>query len=277
MTPVKATALHRPEAVTLTTVGIPEDRRFYFVDELGHLVSGSRVGQLVQIHADYDPASERLILGFPDGTDAAGDTSELGPAVLTSFYGRPVHAHEVNGPWSAAVSSFVGKAVRLLRCDRDGDGSDVHHLTLVSQASMADLGARGRYDGELDRRRFRMSLELEGCEPYEEDTWEGAVVSIGEAAVRVLGQVPRCVVTQQDPDTGGRDWNTLTQIAKYRPRIAGDGGLPFGMYAEVERPGRVAIGDPADPDASATATIDLAGTAASTTPASESGAADKDF
>ena len=56
---------------------------------------------------------------------------------------------------------------------------------------------------------------------------------VGEATIEVGGQVPRCVFTTKHPETGDKDWDTLTQIAKYRPRIAGGGGLPFGMYARV--------------------------------------------
>ena len=57
----------------------------------------------------------------------------------------------------------------LLRCDREGDALDVFPLTVVSLASVRDLAVRGRYEGELDPRRFRINLELEGCEPYDED------------------------------------------------------------------------------------------------------------
>ena len=92
-------------------------------------------------------------------------------------------------------------------------------------------------------RRFRLNLELEGCEPYEEDTWEGRHVRVGDATIEVTGQVPRCVFTTKHPETGEKDWDTLTQIARYRPRIAGGGGLPFGMYARVVTPGTVRIGD----------------------------------
>jgi uncharacterized protein YcbX len=68
-------------------------------------------------------------------------------------------------------------------------------------------------------------------------------VQLGDAVIEVGGQVPRCVFTTKDPDTGERDWNTLTEIAKYRPRIAGDGGLPFGVYARVARPATIRTGD----------------------------------
>jgi uncharacterized protein YcbX len=124
---------------------------------------------------------------------------------------------------------------------------DVEPITLVSEASARDLADRGNHDGPLDPRRFRMSFELAGCEPFEEDTWAGLQVAIGGAIVAVAGPVPRCRVTNQDPLTGERDWNTLTQIARIRERIPGDGGLPFGVYARVVRPGLVRVGDAVDP------------------------------
>jgi len=111
-----------------------------------------------------------------------------------------------------------------------------------------ELGTRGGHEGPLDPRRFRMSFELAGCAPFEEDTWADREVTLGDVVVvRVAGQVPRCRVTNQDPLTGARDWNTLTQIARQRERIPGDGGLPFGVYARVITPGRVRVGDPVEP------------------------------
>ena len=59
----------------------------------------------------------------------------------------------------------------------------------------------------------------------------------------MLGQVPRCVATTRDPATGDKDFDTLKAIAAYRPLMTEPRGVPFGLYAEVERPGRVALGD----------------------------------
>jgi Uncharacterized Fe-S protein len=236
VTPVKGMALQHPSRVELSACGIPGNRRFFLVDGIGELFSGGDHGQLVQVRPEHDAASGRLDLAFPDGTLASGPTDRLGPACITNFYGRGVPGREVLGPFSEALSDFVGRPVRLPRCDRDGDGADVEPLTAVSDASVRDLGLRGGRD-DLDSRRFRINLELGGCEAYEEDTWDGQRVQVGGAVVRVGGQIPRCVVTTQSPDTGEKDWNTLTRIAKYRPRIHGDGGLPFGVYARVELPG----------------------------------------
>lgn len=244
VTPVKGTALHHPDAVRLDVEGIAGNRRFLLRDERGELFSGYDDGTLVQVVADVDPATEALRCRFPDGTVIAGRTDDLGPALVTDFGGRTVAGHEVLGPFSDAFSGYVGRRLTLIRTDRDGDGPDVHRLSLVSFASVGELGRRGRYDGELDARRFRMNLELEDAAPFEEDTWAGREVAAGEAVLRVLGQIPRCRVTNQDPATGEHEWSTLTKIASFRPLIRGpDRGIPFGMYAEVVTPGTVRLGD----------------------------------
>jgi uncharacterized protein YcbX len=247
VTPVKGMALHHPDEVLLSHTGIPESRRFYLVDSYGEMVSGSTFGALVRIRPNYDSEVERLSLALPDGVVVEGGTCDLGEPAITNFYGRPVAGHEVLGPFGEAISAYVGKALRLMRCDHDGDGVDMHPLTVVSSASVRDLASRGRHAEELDARRFRINIEFEGGEPYDEDGWDGGLVRVGDALLRITGQIPRCVVTTQDPETGDKDWNTLTQIAKYRPRIGGKGGLPFGMYAHVEGEGTARLGDEVAP------------------------------
>jgi uncharacterized protein YcbX len=231
VTPLKGTRLLHPASVELTPLGIPGNRRFHLVDERGELFSCGDFGPLMRVGAAYDPVTETLALDFADGTSVRAGPVDLGAP-----------APGVDGPAADALSAYVGRALRLVRADVEGDGPDEHRLTLVSLASVADLGARhGRPD--LAPGRFRMNLELDGCTPYEEDGWSGAAVRVGTAVIRVLGPVPRCVAITRDPETGLKDFDTLKAISAYRPLMANPRGVPFGMYAEVETPGRVALGD----------------------------------
>ena len=243
VTPVKSMALSHPTEVALGAVGIPEDRLFYLVDDEGRLLAGSRFGPLQTIRPNYDPDREHLTLTFPDGSVAEGDAAVFAEGLITDFYDRPVRAHVVPGPWTQALSGFVGTPVRLARCDQPGEGIDVYHLTVVSNASVAELAAQGGHEGDLDAARFRMTFELDGCAAHEEDTWAGRRVRMGKALLRIYGQVPRCVVTTQSPETGVKDFETLKTIVSYRPLMGDKKGIPFGMYAEVEHPGRVRVGD----------------------------------
>jgi len=251
VTPVKALRLSHPEAVELTTGGIPADRRFYLIDEDGGLFDATDHGPLLRVVPDYDAEAERLSLSFPDGSTAEGSVGELGADVTTDFFGRDVDGRIVEGPLATALSAYAGRPVRLVRVRRDGEGQDVHPLTIVSSESVRDLGDRDDQPG-LDARRFRINLEIEGVGPYEEDTWDGNLLRVGDATIEVRGQIPRCVVTTLAPETGEKDFPTLTRIARYRPRIGERGGLPFGMYARIEVPGRMRVGDPVELLSSAT-------------------------
>jgi hypothetical protein len=242
VTPLKGAALAHPEAVDLTAFGIPGNRRFFLVDARGRLFSGGAHGPLVRLRVAFDPAGASLMVTFPDGRMVGARADRLGDEHVTDFYGRPVPGRFVVGPLGEAISEFAGHPLRVVRTDVEGDACDEYHLTLVSRASVRDLGTRyARPD--LDPLRFRMNLELDGCSPFEEDTWSGREVRIGEAVVRVLGQVPRCVVTTQDPATGVKDFDTLKRISEFRPLMAHPRGVPFGMYAEVEVAGRAVAGD----------------------------------
>jgi uncharacterized protein len=243
--PVKGLRLVHPSSVELGPDGIPADRRFLLVGETGALLGATQRPQVMQVVPDYDPAAERLRLTFPDGTVVEGSTDPTDEAIEVDVWKSTARGRRVPGPWEEALSSFAGTPIRVLRVP-DAAGQDARPLTLVSSESVADLGARGG-DDRLDARRFRMNLEVEGVAPYEEDTWSGALVDLGSATIRVLDQVPRCVVTTLDPDTGRKDFTTLNLIARYRERIGPRAGLPFGMYAEVVEPGRVAVGDPVEP------------------------------
>lgn len=253
ITPVKGLRLSHPGIAELTEAGIPTDRRFFLVGEGGELVDPSDHGPLLQIVPDYEPVDERLRLTFPDGTVVEGRADRLGEAVSTDVFGRVAEGHRLLGPFDEALSGFSDRRVGIARAMRDGAAQDAHPLTIVSSASVGDLGRRGGRGDGLDARRFRINLEVAGTEPYEEDTWSRRLVRVGDATIRVLGQIPRCVVTTLGPDTGEKDFATLTVIARYRPRIGGRGGLPFGMYAQTVEPGAVRVGDPVEALSSARA------------------------
>lgn len=242
--PVKGLRLIHPGSAELGRDGIPTDRRFLLIGQNGTLIAGTVRPQLMQVVPDYDAATERLRLTFPDGTVVEGAADRTDGPIQLDVWKRRATGRLVVGPFGEALSGFAGQPVRVVRV-ADAAGQDAEPLTLVSSASVADIGAHGD-DELLDARRFRMNLEIGGAAPYEEDTWSGALVRVGDATIRVGEQVPRCVVTTLDPDTGQKDFRTLNLIARHRPRI-GPRGLPFGMYAEVVEPGRVSVGDAVEP------------------------------
>jgi hypothetical protein len=242
---VKGFRLSHPDAVELGPDGVVENRRFFLVGPEGQRLRSSATPWPVLVRTEYDAGAERLRMQFPDGTEVEGDVAALGEPVHSTSGTIDVTGRVVEGPWEAPLSALAGHPVRLVRADRVGAGLN-EPVTLVSDGSLARLAREAERD-EVDARRFRMLFELTGCDPHEEDTWNGRLFSIGEAVVRVGGPVDRCAVTTRDPDTGERDLDTLRLLRSYRGQRGSDGAVLFGVYARVARRGRVRVGDPVEP------------------------------
>ena len=174
VTAVKATRLRRVDCVELGPDGVRENRRFYLIDDRNELVNSKRVGELQQVIADYSDAERRLRLELPDG-QVIDDEVRLGGQVTTKFFSRAATGQLVDGPWSAAISDFVGRRLRLVEAgdtavDRGSEGA----VSLISRASLERLGdARDGDCRPIDVRRFRMLIEIDGVEPHAEDRWVG--------------------------------------------------------------------------------------------------------
>ena len=122
----------------------------------------------------------------------------------------------VSGPWSEAISDFAGRSLRLVRAhapapDRLRSGA----ATLLGTGSLRAM-ARTLGVDEVDGRRFRMNFGIDGLREHEEDEWLGRRVQLGDAVVVPVGNVGRCAVTTQNPDTGAPDLDTLKALAAYR-------------------------------------------------------------
>jgi len=121
----------------------------------------------------------------------------------------------------------------------DPDGIfDNHPLLLVNQASVAALARlAGR---EVDHRRFRANVYLDGLPAEEERRWPGRRLRLGTALLRTVEPCERCVVATLHPDTLEAAPDLLRLIAVAR------GGM-LGVYCRVDEPGLVRVGDPCEP------------------------------
>lgn len=227
----------------MTEAGVAENRRFMLVDENGERLRSSVTYWPIPLAARYDAERETLSVRFPDGTVTEGSALELGEEILPTMGERTMPSRVLEGAWTAPLSRLAGKPVRIARTETPGAALE-EPLTLVSEESIERIEHEaGR---EVDGRRFRMLFTVRGCEPHEEDEWSGRLVRLGETVIRVGGPVPRCALTTRSPDTGERDLDTLKLIKGYRGVRDGE-AIDFGVYARVEQPGRVRVGDAVEP------------------------------
>ena len=246
VSPVKGLALGQLEECELTEAGVAGDRRFFLVDENNRLVNSKGLGMLQQIVPSYDEETELLTLAFPDGRALSHHVSVDG-ALDARFWSVSVPARVVEGPWSEALSDFTGRELRLVRADTPA--TDRRRSGAATLLGTGSLRAMARLLGvqDVDGRRFRMNFGVDGLAEHEEDEWLGRRVRIGQAVVVPQGNVGRCAVTTQNPETGAPDLDTLKALAAYRQHVQTTEPLPFGVYAAVAEPGRVRLGDPVEP------------------------------
>lgn len=242
--PVKGLAIDERDHVMLTKNGVDDDRRFCLVDESGHMLNGKRLAAVGTTRARFDSATGRLELRMADGARVEGVVELSAPVTV---YGREASGRLVEGPWAAALSDQLGQAVRLVRFDEPGSGHDRAReaavATLLSTASLERMRQEAGATEPVDPRRFRMLIGVSGADAHEEDSWIGRRVQVGEAVVAPAGNVGRCVTTTLRPGTAESDLDTLKVLASYRREVASSEPLAFGVWARVERAGRVALGD----------------------------------
>jgi uncharacterized protein len=243
--PVKGMRLREVERISLELTGVRENRRFYWIDGRDRMVNGKVVGELQQVVADYSDATRRLKLILPDGT-VIEDEVRPGEPTTTRFFSHTSEGRLVDGPWAAAVSAHLGREVRLVEAGEAGavDRGDGATVSVISRASLGRLAQVAGENGDLDVRRFRMLIEVDGVAAHAEDDWVGRTVRIGGARIEFCGHVGRCLITSRDPETGSIDLPTLDLLGSYRSGLATSEPLPFGIHGRPVAAGQVAVGDP---------------------------------
>jgi uncharacterized protein len=240
--PVKGMRLQYTSEVQLGHDGVTGDREFLIIGEDGKLLPTSRTPALLQIEPTWDRVRNVLTLGFPDGNVVEETPQPGAPATTRMYDGREIPGWIIPGPVGAALSGYLGRPVHLFKRAPEHIGHDDQPVTLMSEASLQALAPE--FHGTApDPRRFRMTITITGTDAWAEHTWREQKVAIGEAILRVIAPVPRCVITTHNPESGATDARILHALA----RLRGKNDITFGVWCEILRPGRIHVGDGATP------------------------------
>jgi len=117
--------------------------------------------------------------------------------------------------------------------------NEAGQITLHSRESLAAV-ASAVGDADLSEFRFRSNIAIEGLEEWEEQSWVGRKIRIGEVMFEVLKPEVRCLATQANPHTGERDLPILKTLVgsfnQNKPTFA------IGMVARGAG-GKIRVGD----------------------------------
>lgn len=219
--PVKSMKGETLPSTDLTLQGLPEDRRYAFVQ------AGSR-SSFPWLTARELPE----MLSY--GTAVAGSgTLQVEVAIITPDGAKlPVQSEELR----QLLEARSGRQIFLLR---DYRGCyDVANVSLISRQTVARIAEET--ETAEDSRRFRPNLliDVEGGGAFDELKWVGKVIRVGdEARVAVTEVDQRCMMITLDPDTGKANPSVLKCVVQQHGKSA-------GIYGTVITPGEVKDGDP---------------------------------
>lgn len=174
---------------------------------------------------------------------AVGAVSTSDGVMLTHPDRDPVEIKTSDG--SETLSNWVGNLwpaeqrppVRLVKAPTQGM-TDVPYPS-VSIGNLASLRALSQKAGmEIDMRRFRINLWLDGLAPWEEiDLLDRPTLTIGDALMAPEEPIERCRAPDANPRSGARDVSILQQLRD------GWDTRNFGIYVKVQQAGTIRVGD----------------------------------
>jgi uncharacterized protein len=109
------------------------------------------------------------------------------------------------------------------------------HISLLSQATLDQLTERAGKN--IDVRRFRPNIVLEGMSAWSEFELIGKQFQLGNAHIEVTAPIGRCVNVEVNPENGDRDISLLNLLQQEF------GHAKTGVLAKVISNGTVKIGD----------------------------------
>lgn len=218
--PVKSMRGESLSGAALTLQGIPEDRRYAFVQAASRTDFPWLTARQLPELLCYKPAvqvegSGEIVVTVttPQGEKWAVDSDEL----------------------RRELEARSGQRLFLLR---NGRGSyDAAPISIISRQTVARIAEESETEENPWRFRPNLLIDLQDGVPFEELNWVGRILRVGDAArVAIIKVDKRCVIITLDPETGEASPGILRCVTHQHENCA-------GVYGTVLTAGEVRVGD----------------------------------
>jgi uncharacterized protein len=217
--PVKSMGGEPLEGCTLTLQGIPGDRRYAFVQTASRSsfpwLTARELPELLcygTCAEEVDPQEAEVIVTTPSGERLLVKSDEL----------------------RQALESHSGRELFLLH---DYRGSyDVAPISLISSQTVGRLAEESETDEDHVRFRPNLLVHLKTGEAFDELSWVGRILRLGNARIAITEVDQRCMMITLDPTTAKPSPLVLRCLVQQHKQCA-------GVYASVLTSGEVRVGD----------------------------------
>ncbi|WP_457252434.1 MOSC domain-containing protein [Pedococcus sp. P5_B7] len=215
--PVKSMGGEALASVEVGPTGVVGDREWAVYAADGKLASGKHSRRFRRMDPVFELVAAKraadTVVTLPDGSEVALGRDGA-DSIVSRHFGEPV----------------------TVRREGDVQHQDAATFSIVGSATLAELG---RHEGDgrpLDPRHLRVNVVVRTDQPYAEESWIGRDVTIGTVRLRVTEAIERCRMV-------GVAQVGLPERPRMLQAISDHHDLHAGIYATVEQPGTIAVGD----------------------------------
>lgn len=169
---------------------------------------------LALLQVEFDHRNLRLRVSFRQEVlveDALDDAGRRRIAAAIQDYVLKLDENPVSSRPDRLPLRIVGDGLTP-RYQDDEPG----YITLHGRASL-DALAVAAGDADLSEHRFRSNIAVDGPKAWEELTWVGRKIRIGEVEFEAVEAKTRCLATHANPITGCRDVPIMSTLLKAYP------------------------------------------------------------
>lgn len=246
--PVKSCRGVNQTSTLFEDFGLQNDRRWMVVDEHGVMLTQRKLSRMCLIQPTVTDTG--LVLSASTMDDLHVDVPLPGQTNKVKVWHDECQAYDAGDTAANWLSQFLSTICRLvyfpadehrqvdLNYAKEGDKtafSDGFPLLLISQASLDDLNSR--LEAPITMSRFRPNIVVEGCQPYEEDTWKK--IQIGDITYRIVKPCSRCLIPSINIETAEKEKEPSKTLISYRKR---DDKVFFGQNVIAEMNGQIDVG-----------------------------------
>lgn len=218
--PVKSMRGESLPATTLTLQGVPQDRRYAFVQAASRSsfpwLTARELPELLCYATsvvETSPHEVEVTVITPGGEKFPVDSPDL-RRVLEARSGRELFLmHDARGSY------------------------DVAPISLISRQTIARIAEESGSKENPWRFRPNLLVDLDGGAAFDELNWVGRIVRVGDSArIAITEADQRCMMITLDPASAKADPAVLRCVAQKHQQCA-------GVYATVLTPGDLRVGD----------------------------------
>ena len=247
--PIKSLAGISCQQAFAEEMGFENDRRWMLIDTDNQLINQREYPVLSQFYPQI--SNGKITITFQDNEHEFSMNEHLDDQIYTKVWEDKSFVFEVNKSTSKWFSERLGFECKLVKIIKAGDrkhessrSNETYNVSFADAYPYLLIGTRSldflndKLEEKITIKRFRPNIVITTQNPHEEDDFEE--FKIGKVQFKNVKPCGRCIMVNNDPQTGVVKKEPLKTLSKYRNV---NNSVLFGINIVGLNPGIIQVGD----------------------------------